>query len=108
MKQTERADWRDGMRDVMRVLKGHTRVAVALGYRDLRNVYPWTSLERPLPVEKAPALELATANAGECVPVDRICPDAKWQRVKDKDWPHPDGRPCLDIVRTLAPATPRG
>ena len=86
------------MKDAMQVLDGHQGVAQALGYPDRRNVWPWTSLSRPLPPEKAPALELATGRKGKTVPVELLCPTASWVRVPDPNWPHPNGRPCLDLA----------
>lgn len=87
------------MAEVVRILGGHKGVADALGYPDLRNVWPWTKTGgRPLPPEKAPALERATGLKGEMVTVDDLCPAAKWVRVVDPDWPHPEGRPCLDLA----------
>lgn len=56
---------------------------------------------RGIPAERAPAIERATLGAW---PVERIRPDAPWHRVPDPTWPHPAGRPVIDVARTVAPA----
>lgn len=98
MEEAELTVWQQAMKDVLRVLDGHQAVAQALGYPDRRNVWPWTGLGRALPPEKAPALEKATGLKGEIVSVERLCPAASWVRVPDPAWPHPEGRPCLDVA----------
>ena len=78
---------------------GHKGIADALGYPDRRNVWPWTGpKKRPLPADMAPALERAMLLAGAEMSVERLCPTCKWVRVADPEWPHPKGRPLLDVA----------
>ena len=45
-----------------------------------------------------------------CAPIERetgvaceeLRPDLRWYRVKDKTWPHPSGRPLLDVAAEVA------
>jgi DNA-binding transcriptional regulator YdaS (Cro superfamily) len=53
-----------------------------------------------VPAEQAPNIERAV---GGKVPVERLCPTAKYVRVPDPDWPHPDGKPLLDTTRDQLP-----
>jgi DNA-binding transcriptional regulator YdaS (Cro superfamily) len=46
-----------------------------------------------VPEDRCPAIEYATEGAVTC---DELRPDVSWVRVKDKDWPHPKGRPLVD------------
>ena len=55
----------------------------------------WASGMRPIPPERCPAIERATNGA---VAVEVMRPDMRWQRVPDPDWPHPAGRPCIDVA----------
>jgi len=48
---------------------------------------------RPNPANRA-ALERVT---GGKVNVEVWGEDCKWKRIKDRAWPHPDGRPLLDF-----------
>lgn len=48
---------------------------------------------RPNPDNRV-ALERAT---GGKVNVEEWGADCKWKRIKDRAWPHPDGRPLLDF-----------
>jgi DNA-binding transcriptional regulator YdaS (Cro superfamily) len=56
----------------------------------------WASGARPIPIERCAQIERAT---GGKVTVQELRPDLHWVRVKDKGWPHPDGRPLLDAAR---------
>jgi hypothetical protein len=35
--------------------------------------------------------------------VERAGDDVRWQRVPDPEWPHPDGRPCIDVAAMRPP-----
>jgi DNA-binding transcriptional regulator YdaS (Cro superfamily) len=94
-------DQRAAIAEAVQEIGGHQAAAELLGYTDRRNVWPWTSGKRPIPAEIAPSLERGSKGK---VPVERLCPNSKWVRVRDKDWPHPLGRPLLDIAS--APAQP--
>ena len=49
---------------------------------------------KPIGAKLAVAIERESRGA---LNVDSVLP-AKWQRVKDKSWPHPLGRPLLDLA----------
>lgn len=54
---------------------------------------------RGVPVDRAPAIELATGGA---VTVEELRPDVSWVRVLDAQWPRGRGRPCIDVAERLA------
>ena len=54
---------------------------------------------RGIPPERCPAIERATQCAVVC---ESLRPDVAWARIPDPDWPHPAGRPVLDIARHQA------
>lgn len=56
-------------------------------------VNQWISGLRPIPEDRCPAIESATTGAVTC---EELRPDVRWVRIKDKDWPHPQGRPLVD------------
>lgn len=92
-------DQQRAIAEAVQEIGGHAAVAELLGYDDRRNVWPWTSGRRPVPPEHAPNLEFGSNGK---VTVDRLCPNARWVRVRDRSWPHPDGRPLLDTARIEA------
>lgn len=61
----------------------------------------WANGTRPVPDARCPDIERATDGR---VTVDDLRPDVKWARVPDADWPHPQGRPCIDVAAPTAPA----
>lgn len=62
----------------------------------------WANQARAVPEEHAPAIEWFTDFA---VPVETLCPDTRWIRVKDPGWPN--GRPLIDHSPLIQPhATP--
>lgn len=56
---------------------------------------------RVLPADRCPAIELACPT----ITVEQLRPDVRWYRVPDPDWPHPDGRPCIDVAAPQAEVT---
>lgn len=58
-------------------------------------VNQWLKRLRPIPPDHCAALEREVN--GE-VTVEQMRPDEQWTRVADPAWPHPDGRPCLDVA----------
>lgn len=50
--------------------------------------------------ENCVAIELAS---GGLVTVDELRDDKRWIRTTDPAWPHPLGRPCLDVAAPAAP-----
>lgn len=49
----------------------------------------------------ASAVQIEKATAG-AVTVGELRPDLTWHRVRDKSWPHPDGRPLQDHATEAA------
>jgi hypothetical protein len=60
---------------------------------------------RGVAVSECPSIERATHGA---VTVEQLRPDVRWVRVPDPAWPHPHGRPCIDVAGPvdMAQATP--
>jgi DNA-binding transcriptional regulator YdaS (Cro superfamily) len=74
---------------LIQTLGGPTAVARLLGIK-APSVCGWRG--RP-PPDRCPELERATAGRVTC---EQLRPDMRWTRVPDAQWPHPDGRPCID------------
>jgi len=76
------------MKLVIRRLGGPKRISEIC---DLKapSVYSWVRV----PVARCPRLELAS---GGKVTVEQMRPDVQWRRMKDREWPHPQGRPLVD------------
>lgn len=53
---------------------------------------------RGIPPERCPLIERATAGAHT---VEALRPDAPWSRIPDPSWPHPSGRPVIDVARPV-------
>jgi DNA-binding transcriptional regulator YdaS (Cro superfamily) len=89
----------DALERATTVLTSQAAVAAACGYADRRNVSPWYTLGRPVPEDKCPLLERATAEKGQPVFCEELRPDLTWRRVADPSWPwHPKGKPLLDLT----------
>lgn len=71
-------------------LGGVSRVARALGLA-APTVHGW----RRVPVWHCPDLE--RLHEGR-ITAESLRPDARWVRIPDASWPHPDGRPLLDVA----------
>ena len=56
---------------------------------------------RPLPEDRAPSIERVTEGRVTC---EQMRPDVTWVRVPDVDWPHPAGRPCIDVAAQVSSA----
>ena len=69
-------------------------VAVAVGMHE-QYLYQCLTGRRPTPADRCPAIERATAGR---VTVDALRPDVQWHRIADPTWPHPNGRPCIDVA----------
>ncbi|MEN9420199.1 MAG: hypothetical protein RI988_3820 [Pseudomonadota bacterium] len=54
---------------------------------------------RGIPPERCPAIERATHGATLC---ESLRPDVCWARIPDPTWPHPAGRPVIDVARPVA------
>jgi DNA-binding transcriptional regulator YdaS (Cro superfamily) len=83
------------------LIGGQAALARLLGYDDRRNVNPWFSTARPFPEEHCPTVEFATNGKHTC---ERLRPDVRWVRIADANWPHPNGRPAIDVAATLVAA----
>lgn len=58
---------------------------------------------KPIPEDRAPALERETGFVVRC---EVSCPDTRWVRIDDPDWPH--GKPLIDKSPVQAEATAQG
>lgn len=81
---------------VIDTLGGPAAVARMVGCRS-PSVIEWRT--RGIPVERCPLIERATNGAHT---VETLRPDAKWSRIPDPTWPHPAGRPVIDVARPVA------
>jgi hypothetical protein len=70
-------------------------VARAVGVHAVM-VSQWAAGAKPIPDDRAPALEAATDFKVQC---EISCPDARWVRVPAAGWPN--GKPLLDHAPTL-------
>jgi len=63
----------------------------------LSRPYVWQCAagSRSWPLTAIPAIERVTAGQVTC---EQLRPDVSWFRVPDADWPHPKGRPCIDVA----------
>lgn len=75
-------------------------LAAALGIKQ-PTVSEWCSGTKRVPVERCAVVE--SFSAGE-VTVESLRPDVAWSRIPDAAWPHPSGRPVIDVARPVAEA----
>jgi DNA-binding transcriptional regulator YdaS (Cro superfamily) len=61
-------------------------------------VSQWAAGTRPIPEDRAPDLERET---GFVVLCEQSCPNTRWFRVPDENWPH--GRPLIDKATPVVP-----
>jgi DNA-binding transcriptional regulator YdaS (Cro superfamily) len=81
--------------------RGRTaQLAAAIGMHPVL-ISQWAHNARPVPSEHCPQLERATEGAVTC---EEMRPDVTWVRIPDPDWPHPQGRPLLDVAQRRAKA----
>jgi len=83
------------MSELIKSLGGPVAVARILGIKP-PSVIGWRGIP---PADRCPALERAL-NAR--FTVEQMRPDVLWCRVPDPGWPHPDGRPCIDVAGNCA------
>lgn len=73
-----------------------SRIASSIGVSPV-TVHQWAGVNpknsKPVPTAHCPAIERATKGAVTC---EKLRPDLTWVRIKDKAWPHPQGRPLVD------------
>ena len=79
------------MSDLIKALGGPTAVARMLGIKP-PSVIDWRGR---VPPERCPAIELATDGRVTC---EQMRQDVRWVRISDPAWPHPQGRPCVDVA----------
>lgn len=48
-----------------------------------------------IPADRCPVIERATNGQHTC---ESMRPDVRWVRVPDAQWPHPKGRPLIDVT----------
>lgn len=84
--------------NVIDQLGGPAAVARMVGCKP-PSVIEWR--KRGIPAERCPAIERASSGAVRC---ETLRPDIQWSRIEDPTWPHPDGRPVIDVARPVAEA----
>lgn len=70
----------------------HSDLAAALGVT-VAAVSQWFS-GRP-PINRCPDIERVYGGRKTC---EELRPDVRWARVPDPEWPHPEGRPTIDVA----------
>ena len=75
-------------------------LALAIGVKQ-PTISEWARGERPIPADRCPDIECAANGDVTC---EALRPDVRWHRVPDANWPHPEGRPLIDVA-TAATAT---
>lgn len=83
------------MDSFIEALGGHRAIALMLDIK-VPSVYSWNGR---IPKERCPDIERLTAAR---FTVEQMRPDVTWQRVPDPEWPHPGGRPCIDVAAPVA------
>ncbi len=86
--------------DLIQQLGGPSAVARIVGCKT-PSVIEWR--KRGIPAERCPLIERATLGA---YTVEQLRPDASWSRIPDPTWPHPAGRPVIDVARPVGAALP--
>ena len=84
------------MSDLIEQLGGTVAVASMTGVAP-PSVTAWR--KRGIPADRCPAIERATSGAVTC---ETLRPDVAWARIPDASWPHPLGRPVIDVARPMA------
>jgi DNA-binding transcriptional regulator YdaS (Cro superfamily) len=73
---------------------GAATIAASLDPRiSVQAVYKWPGQER-VAEKHCPTLERLCQGRWTC---EQLRPDLTWVRTPDTDWPHPEGRPLLDL-----------
>jgi DNA-binding transcriptional regulator YdaS (Cro superfamily) len=62
-------------------------------------VTQWHTGARAIPVARCAQIERVTNGLLRC---EALRPDVSWHRVIDSEWPHPEGRPLIDVTATEA------
>lgn len=85
-----------GMEHVIDRLGGPVALARMLGLSS-PSVTNWR--HRGVPFDRCVQIERATSGRVSC---EELRPDVHWHRVPDADWPHPQGRPLIDVAAPKA------
>lgn len=75
-----------------RLLDRPSAIARMTGCR-VPSVIKWR--ESGIPAGRAPFIERGKLGEYTC---EEMCPSVRWVRVADPSWPHPAGRPCIDVA----------
>lgn len=70
------------------------RLAKELGLNE-QYLYQCFTGRRLIPADRCHSIERASRGA---VTVEALRSDIRWLRVPDPQWPHPAGRPCIDVA----------
>lgn len=68
--------------------------AAAIGLHE-QYLYQFLAGHRVPPPDRCPAIERELYPKATC---EQLRPDVRWYRVADPAWPHPAGRPCIDVA----------
>ncbi|RZL38727.1 MAG: hypothetical protein EOP35_05150 [Rubrivivax sp.] len=79
------------IRQAVQAAGGQTALAQRIGARQ-QEIWNWLN-GRQVPDHRCPAIERESG-----VPVEQLRSDLRWVRVPDPNWPHPKGRPCIDVI----------
>lgn len=85
----------------VQVLESQAALAECLGVKQ-QNVWNWIKRGDRVPAQHCPAIERATQARVTC---EQLRPDVSWSRIADTTWPHPGGRPVIDVARADAAPT---
>ncbi|MNL42453.1 helix-turn-helix protein [compost metagenome] len=85
------------------IVGSQSALAAALGVTPSM-VSQWIKGERPVTPKICASIERVTKGA---VIVERLVA-GPWARIRDRRWPHPKGRPVLDIAGTAPAVEPAG
>lgn len=91
----------DSPRDSTRVsAQARQGAARELGLNE-QYLYQLLTKRARAPLERCPAIEQALKGLVTC---EELRPDVAWSRIADPSWPHPAGRPVIDVARPLQAA----
>ena len=80
-----------GMSELISALGGPAAVARMVGIK-APSVIGWNGR---IPPDRCSEIERRTEGKFTC---EAMRPDVRWIRVPDAAWPHPEGRPCIDVA----------
>lgn len=91
---------RDALKKAIKVFGSQSALAADIGAHK-PDLSDWLSGHRKVPDHRCKAIEKATCAH---VTVEELRPDLNWIRLPDKSWPHPGGRPLIDVARQVSAA----